>query len=98
MNPWIAKAEHALRTNQPNLAVLYMRRGLRENPDGRLWLFWHDFNKALREVGRTISTVWEAAADAFLGPQTQDEYALIGAPCHVCAGIDPDCAECELYR
>ena len=28
MTEWVAKAEKALRTGQPNLAVLYMRRGL----------------------------------------------------------------------
>jgi hypothetical protein len=94
MNPWIAKAEHALRTNQPRLAELYMRRGLREDPNGRLWLFWYDFNAALQSVGRTISAVWQA----ILTPHTQDEYALIGAPCHICGGIDPDCVECELSR
>lgn len=28
MAEWIKKAEHALRTGQPGLAILYMRRGL----------------------------------------------------------------------
>jgi hypothetical protein len=28
MDPWIAKALAALRTGQPNLAMLYMARGL----------------------------------------------------------------------
>lgn len=32
MTYYIRRAEHALRTGQPNLAVLYMRRGLAETP------------------------------------------------------------------
>jgi hypothetical protein len=32
MTGWVAKAEAALRTGQPNLAKLYMRRGLTECP------------------------------------------------------------------
>lgn len=54
MNEYIRRAEHALRTGQPNLAVLYMRRGLAETPEGQIWLIWHDFKESVRK-----------AADAF---------------------------------
>jgi hypothetical protein len=44
MNDYIRRAEHALRTGQPNLAMLYMRRGLTEASR-------RDFLEALRRVG-----------------------------------------------
>lgn len=51
MNTWILKAEKALRTGQPRLAELYMRRGLAESPEGRAWLARRDALAALAAVG-----------------------------------------------
>lgn len=36
MEPWIKRAEHALRTGQPRLAELYLRRGLEVGSAGVL--------------------------------------------------------------
>lgn len=58
MDRYLKAAEHALRTGQPNLAVLYMRRGLSENPEGLTWLIWHDFRRA---VGYAANALHEAA-------------------------------------
>lgn len=37
MAEWIRRAEKALRTGQPGLALLYMRRGLAEPPAPGPW-------------------------------------------------------------
>lgn len=36
MTEYVKRAEAALRTGQPRLAALYMRRGLAESPAGRV--------------------------------------------------------------
>jgi lipoprotein NlpI len=58
MDPWIAKAEHALRTGQPNMAELYMRRGLSESAVGRAWLARYDFGQALTAAGRELTRIY----------------------------------------
>lgn len=50
MSPWISRAEHALRTGQPNLAILYMQRGISTTPQGRSWLRRHEFAEGLRMI------------------------------------------------
>jgi len=67
MEPWIGKAETALRTGQPRLAELYMRRGLAESPSGRSWLAWRDFRDALADLGLSMAYGW-----------TRDQFALVG--------------------
>jgi hypothetical protein len=54
MNEYIRRAEHALRTGQPNLAVLYMRRGLAETPEGQIWLIWHDFKRSVDTAANLV--------------------------------------------
>lgn len=67
MNPiWLQKAEHAIRTDQPNLAMLYMRRGLSETPEGRAWLAQRDAMKLVVEIGQTILHVYTSFAQAVL--------------------------------
>lgn len=54
MNEYIRRAEHALRTGQPNLATLYMRRGLSETFEGQCWLVWYDFNTGVVAAGAAV--------------------------------------------
>lgn len=68
MDQWIAKAEAALRTGQPRLAELYMRRGLSESPGGRLWLGWFDLLETIRAVRRTYGSPMDQMAYALAGP------------------------------
>jgi hypothetical protein len=67
----VARAEHALRTGQPNLAVLYMRRALSESPEGRAWLAFHDFRAgviaAAAAVGMLFDGYWDAVTRALGG-------------------------------
>jgi len=70
MDQWIAKAEAALRTGQPRLAMLYMRRGLSGSRAGRVWLARHDLTNTLRAFWRAFET--GDAADL------QRAYALAG--------------------
>jgi hypothetical protein len=44
---YVSRAEHALRTGQPNLAVLYLRRGISESARGRAWLARYDLGTAM---------------------------------------------------
>lgn len=75
MDPWISKAETALRTGQPNLAMLYMRRGLSESRGGRSWLASYDLSMALGQFGRAFLRAWQTSgADA----ANQVAYALAG--------------------
>jgi hypothetical protein len=53
----VARAEQALRTGQPGLAVLYMRRGLSESAAGRDWLAWHDFRAEVLEAAADVGLV-----------------------------------------
>lgn len=54
MSPWMDKAIHALRTGQPRLAELYMRRGLRDNPQGARWLRRLDYADATRTLAEGL--------------------------------------------
>jgi hypothetical protein len=78
MDPWITKAEHALRTGQPKLAELYMRRGLSESPAGRSWLAWRDFTATLTKTGRAVVDVFRQAG--LLDDPPRTSYALAGPP------------------
>lgn len=49
---YVSRAEKAIRTGQPNLAMLYMRRGLSETPEGRVILRRHDFREQIRKMAR----------------------------------------------
>lgn len=78
------KAEQALRTGQPRLAELYMRRALSESPEGRAWLARRDVLSALEAVGVELHD-WmvrcvEALGLAFAPVATdlQASYALAG--------------------
>lgn len=72
MDIYVRRAEHALRTGQPNLAMLYMRRGLSETLEGQTWLIWHDFRMGVAYAARTFQ---DAARDAARG--TCDDYELL---------------------
>ncbi|UXE05407.1 hypothetical protein SEA_RENNA12_56 [Arthrobacter phage Renna12] len=80
MEHWVKKAEHALRTGQPRLAELYMRRGLQESPAGRAWLARRELEAALNEYGRRIRTIVDVIIEAFrpiadaLRPDLQQHY------------------------
>jgi hypothetical protein len=76
MEPWIAKAEHALRTGQPRLAELYMRRGLSESASGRYWLAWRDFMAALFNTGNVVIDALRAAG--LMDDPSRPDYALAG--------------------
>lgn len=77
MAEWIRRAEKALRTGQPRLAELYMRRGLAESAAGRSWLFWHDFWGAVDRLGGAIGDLVLAAFPAGRAELTQADFALI---------------------
>jgi hypothetical protein len=77
---YVKRAEHALRTGQPRLAELYMRRGLSESAAGRSWLIWHDFRAGLDRFGREAVVILRAVglAEPEPGALTQAAYALGG--------------------
>jgi hypothetical protein len=77
MEQWIAKAEHALRTGQPRLAELYMRRGLSESASGRYWLAWRDFMAAMFDAGSSVVAFLRSAGLMDDDPSRPD-YALAG--------------------
>jgi hypothetical protein len=64
---YIGRAEHAIRTGQPNLAMLYMRRDLSESPGGRIWLAWYDMKRAVDDVAKHCQPLIAAMA-ALAGP------------------------------
>ncbi len=74
-NDYIEKAKHALLTDQPNLAMLYMRRGLVEMKRRRPTLqdSFDAANEAVREFGRAFNSlvdVFSSVFDAFAGVAT----------------------------
>ena len=71
MDQWIAKAEAALRTGQPRMAELYMRRGLSESPGGRFWLSGYDLWMAAGEFRAKLRLIYGP-------PMDQVSYALAG--------------------
>jgi len=83
MTEWIRRAEKALRTGQPRLAELYMRRGLSESPGGRLWLAGHDAAEALAAFVRALGLALEPWQWAILDRwartgEVQTDFALAG--------------------
>lgn len=86
MGPWMTKAETALRTGQPRLAELYMRRGLSESRAGRSWLARRDFVEALESTGRVMRDLF--AEFGFPPAITRDQVALVG-PSLGSAGVLP---------
>lgn len=80
MKNWMEKAEHALRTGQPRLAELYMRRGLSETADGRAWLARRDALAVFEAVGVELRD-WMMRCVEALGlaaDSTQSDFALVG--------------------
>jgi hypothetical protein len=76
---YIGRAEHAIRTGQPNLAMLYMRRALSESPQGRTWLAWYDFKRAVADFPKHCQPFIAAlAAFGFAVEQWQADFALAG--------------------
>jgi hypothetical protein len=69
---YIGRAERAIRTGQPNLAMLYMRRALSECTEGRAWLFWYDVNLDAQRVAAAIAKHVQPFQDALAG------FALAG--------------------
>ena len=87
---YITKAIHALRTEQPNLAMLYMKRGytemrrLRKDPEFDLRVGIAAFTEALNEIGvafetaaRAMFKAFEPIAKIYTGYWTQDDFALV---------------------
>jgi hypothetical protein len=91
MEQWIKRAENALRTGQPRLAELYMRRGLSESPPGRAWLARYDFGQAMTEAGRELTRIYRETfapiVDVLAGfkiipdpAMGRDQFALVAPP------------------
>lgn len=74
MDHHIQRAEHAIRTGQPNLAMTYMRRRLSDSPEGRAWLARRDFiddtYRTAREAGIILDAVF-----GYSGPLVTPEAA-----------------------
>lgn len=66
MTDLIQRAERALRTGQPNLAMVYMRRGLEETADGRAWLAWTDFKSGVIAAARDVGIFLDDPAGAIV--------------------------------
>lgn len=84
---YIGRAERAIRTGQPNLAMLYMRRALSETEQGRAWLAWFDartaveaFADALRSLAKHVAPVLALMRDCGIAGQSrvQERYGLAG--------------------
>lgn len=54
MTDLIERAERALQTGQPNLAMVYMRRAISETASGRAWLAWTDFKSGVISAARDV--------------------------------------------
>lgn len=67
-NELIARAERALRTGQPNLAGLYMRRAISETADGRAWLAWEDFSAGVISGARRVDIFLDDLFASIPGP------------------------------
>lgn len=59
MTDYVKRAEKAIRTGQPRLAELYMRRALIESEPGRRWLARYDFVLWCRATFGPVS-LWSA--------------------------------------
>lgn len=77
---WTKKAEQALRSGQPRLAELYMRRALSESPEGRAWLARRDLLAALEAVGvELLAWQWRVLEALGFGTEpTRADVALAG--------------------
>jgi hypothetical protein len=86
MTEYVRRAEAALRTGQPRLAELYMRRGLSESAGGRAWLARYDFGRALTAAGRELTRLYRdrygPILDAFVSAAelTRADVALLPGP------------------
>ena len=71
MNDYMTKAIRAINTGQPNLAMLYMRRGLSDSEEGRHWLAWFDAKRdaQLRMVAnmKLVVSAFDLFAEALCG-------------------------------
>jgi hypothetical protein len=74
----VARAEHALRTNQPHLAELYMRRALNDSPEGRRWLRRQAFRAEIEALAKRCGMVIEAFIPG-RDITTRADYALANA-------------------
>jgi hypothetical protein len=74
----VARAEHALRTNQPRLAELYMRRALTDSPEGRRWLRRQAFRAEVEALAKRCGMVIESFIPGH--DLSQADYALAADP------------------
>jgi hypothetical protein len=74
---WIQRAERALRTGQPNLAMLYMRRGISESAEGRAWLAWTDFSADVTAAARRVGIFLDDLFASIRPPLTQADFVLL---------------------
>ena len=91
-NQYINKAIHAINTDQPNLAMLYMRRGMEvleerrrarllEQPFGAFVLLGEEFEKLGQAIVDSVVPAFKVFADVMEGFQRQvdrDFFALVG--------------------
>ena len=63
---WLAKAEHAKATNQPNLAELYRRRWIMDQPFGQVRL-------AIEEITKAFSRTYTQEDYALTNPILEEE-------------------------
>lgn len=85
MNPsdYISKAIHAIETDQPNLAMLYMKRGIEEsrkrNPNPMIDAKYAilAFARAMEEVNKSIEASVRAMIEAFRPAARWHDYALV---------------------
>lgn len=90
-NDYINKAIHAINTDQPNLAMLYMRRGYKEmqalRPDGFLdvqYALYH-FREAMMQVGKAferLGRVFNQGNPSMLHPSRTCCTGRDGDDCH----------------
>ena len=70
---WLAKAEHAKATNQPNLAELYRRRWIMDQPFGQVRLAIEEITKAF---SRTYAQEDYALTNPILEEEEPREYSF----------------------
>lgn len=83
---YIDKAIHAINTDQPNLAMLYMRRGIVESRKNypNQWLDAQDGFRTIANAMTSLFTMFEEVAEVFMkfgrelqGFYDQEFYALV---------------------
>lgn len=105
-NDYINKAIHAIETDQPNLAILYMRRGIQVSklsrweamaacsPFGPVEVAIERFAEGLAVIGEAFRPVFDAFTR--LGEAMQSDYALVPSP-GCCSGRDGDDCTCTCH-